>query len=59
AGYGFLQDDIVSGAVEIGIGDNTEYGGTNRTEFGFGGRLTNATVRIGNKTVVDAGRLAI
>lgn len=59
AGYGFLQDDLVAGAVEIGIGDNTEYGGTNRTGFGFGGRLTNARVRIGNKVIVDNGRLAL
>lgn len=59
ASYGFLQDDLVAGAVEIGIGDNTEYGGKNRSDFGLGGRLTNATVRIGKKVVVDNGRLAL
>src|SRR5437899_1314354 len=58
ASYGFLQDDLVAGAVEIGIGDNSEYGGKNKSNFGFQGRLTNATVRIGKKIVVDKGRLA-
>jgi len=58
ASYGFLQDDLVAGAVEIGIGDNSEYGGKNKSNFGFQGRLTNATVRIGKKVVVDKGRLA-
>jgi len=56
--YGFLQDDLVAGAIEIGIGDNEEYGGKNRSNFGFQGRLTNATVRVGKKVVVDNGRLA-
>jgi len=58
ASYGFLQDDLVAGAVEIGIGDNSEYGGKNHSNFGFQGRLTNATVRVGKKVVVDKGRLA-
>ena len=56
--YGFLQDDLVAGAVEIGIGDNTEYGGKNTSGFSFQGRLTNATVRVGKKVVVDHGHLA-
>ncbi len=56
--YGFLQDDLVAGAMEIGIGDNTEYGGKNTSSFSFQGRLTNATVRIGKKVVVDNGHLA-
>jgi len=56
--YGFLQDDLVAGAVEIGIGDNTDYGGKNTSGFSFQGRLTNATVRIGKKVVVDHGHLA-
>jgi len=58
ASYGFLQDDLVAGAIEIGIGDNSEYGGKNHSNFGFQGRLTNATVRVGKKVVVDKGRLA-
>jgi len=58
ASYGFLQDDLVAGAIEIGIGDNSEYGGKNHSNFGFQGRLTNATLRVGKKVVVDKGRLA-
>ena len=57
AKYGFLQDDLVAGAVEIDIGDNTELGGKNRSSFSFGARMSKATVKIGRKTVVDAGRL--
>jgi len=58
ASYGFLQDDLVAGAIEIGIGDNSEYGGKNHSNFGFQGRLSNATVRVGKKVVVNKGRLA-
>jgi len=59
AKYGFLQDDLVAGAVEISIGDNTEWGGKNQSSFSFAARLSQATVRIGKKTVVDAGRLTV
>ncbi len=57
--YGFLQDDLVAGGVEIGIGDNTEWGGRNRTSFSFAGRMSQATVRIGKKIVVENGRLTV
>src|SRR5207247_5801859 len=35
ASYGFLQDDLVSGAVEIGIGENCEYGGKKPSSMGL------------------------
>ncbi len=54
---GFLQDELAAGVLEIGIGDNTEFGGRNRTTFYLGARLTGATVRVGKKLVVDHGRL--
>lgn len=54
---GFLQDDLAVGVLEIGIGDNSEFGGRNRTSFYLGPRLTGATVRVGKKLVVDHGRL--
>ncbi len=57
--YGFLQDDLVSGGVEISIGDNSEFGGKNRSNFSLAARLSQATVKIGRKTVVDGGRLTI
>ncbi len=59
AQYGFLQDDLVSGGVEVSLGDNTEWGGKNKSSFSFGARLSQATVRIGRKTVVEAGRLTV
>lgn len=57
--YGFLQDDLAAGCVEIDIGDNSEWGGRNRSNFGFGARLSQATVTIGRKTVVNRGRLVV
>ena len=57
--YGFLQDDLVAGGVEISIGDNTEWGGKSKSSFSFGARLSQATVKIGRKTVVDGGRLTV
>ncbi len=57
--YGFLQDDLVAGGVEISIGDNSEFGGKNHSSFSFAGRLSQATVRVGRKTLVDGGRLTV
>ncbi len=57
ATYGFLQDDLVAGGVEISIGDNTDWGGSNKSSFSYSARLSNATVKVGRKTVVDGGRL--
>lgn len=59
ASYGFLQDDLVAGGVEISIGDNTEWGGKNSSTFSHAARLSQATVKIGRKTVVDGGRLTV
>src|SRR3989475_8992257 len=55
ASYGFLQDDLVAGAGEIGIGDNSEYDGKKHPNFGFQGRLLKPTRRGGEKKVVDKG----
>ncbi len=57
--YGFLQDDLAAGGVEIDIGDNAEFGGKNHSNFSFAARLSQATVTIGRKTVVDKGRLTV
>src|SRR5438552_10985313 len=43
ASYGFLQDDLVSGAVEIGIGDNSEDGGENHSYLRLQRRLPHQT----------------
>ena len=57
AKYGYLQDDLVAGSVEIGMGDNSEEDGRNHSDFSFYGRLSQATVRVGKKVVVDNGHL--
>lgn len=56
---GFLQDDIVSGVMEIGIGDNEEAGGKNKTSFYLGSRMSQATLTVGRKTLVQDGRLTV
>jgi len=56
---GFLQDDLVAGTVEVGVGDNEEIGGKNKTNFTLAARLAQATVKVGRKTVVEGGRLAV
>jgi hypothetical protein len=56
---GYLQDDLVAGVVEIGVGDNTEAGGRNKTDFYLAVRLNTATVTIDNRVLVSEGRLAV
>lgn len=56
---GFLQNDIVAGVLEVGIGGNVSFGGKNKTDFYLGAFVSGATVKIGNKVVVDQGRLAV
>jgi aminopeptidase len=54
---GYLSNDIAAGAVSVGIGGNEGVGGNNKSPFYFGGTLTGATVTVGDKTVVRAGKL--
>jgi len=56
---GFLQDYIVAGNVYVGVGDNSEIGGKNKTDFYLGCSLTGAAVRIDGTTVVKDGHLAV
>ena len=56
---GFLQNDLVSGVVELGLGSNASFGGKNKTDFYLGTYLSGATVRVGKRTVVQDGRLAL
>lgn len=55
---GFLNDEIASGTVTLGIGDNTSLGGKNESTFGFQGTLTKSTVTIDDQTIVSNGVLA-
>ncbi len=56
---GFLNTGIVAGAVTIGIGENRNLGGTNRSSFGAFGFLGSATVEVAGKTIVRDGAWAI
>ena len=57
AKYGFLQNSIVEGAITIGIGDNTTYGGTNESEFVFPITLKDASLEVDGKRLVAGGKL--
>lgn len=56
---GFLNDQISSGAVTIGIGDNATLNGRNRSTFGFQGTLKKSTVKVDGETLVSDGKLTI
>ena len=57
ASSGFVSNNIVAGAVTIGIGENRGIGGKNKSGFGFAHTLMRATVKADGKTVVSRGRL--
>ncbi len=57
AQYGYLNDYIVEGAVQIGIGDNEYIGGKNASSFGMAGTLSKATLDIDGKTIIRNGLL--
>jgi leucyl aminopeptidase (aminopeptidase T) len=57
AEYGYLMDNIVEGAVQIGIGDNEYIGGKNTASFGMPATLSKATLEIDGKVIVKDGRL--
>ncbi len=54
---GFLQDAIVAGNVYVGIGDNSESDGKNKTSFFLGSSITDATLTVDGKTIVADGRI--
>jgi len=57
AKYGYLTDNIVGGAVQVGIGDNEYIGGKNTSSFGMAATLSKATLDIDGKTIVKNGKL--
>lgn len=54
---GGFVDNIVAGAVSVGIGSNDTLGGQNKTPFVFDATVRGATVRAGNAIIVDRGQL--
>ncbi len=57
AAYGFLDNQIVEGVVTIGIGDNSDWGGNNKSNFGFGIFFRDATLEVDGKKIIVGGRI--
>jgi leucyl aminopeptidase (aminopeptidase T) len=57
AEYGYLNDHIVEGAVQIGIGDNEYIGGKNASSFGMAGTISKATLDVDGEKIIKNGRL--
>jgi leucyl aminopeptidase (aminopeptidase T) len=57
AELGFLQDELVRGAVTIAIGANEGLGGANKPGFYHAQTLGEATVELDGDVVVRNGRL--
>ncbi len=53
---GFLENQIASGTVFVGIGENRDLGGTNDSSYGFSASLARGTVEIGGKRVLEDGK---
>ncbi|WXG43921.1 MAG: aminopeptidase [Promethearchaeati archaeon SRVP18_Atabeyarchaeia-1] len=58
AAYGFMMNNIVEGAITIGIGDNEAIGGKNKSSYGATGTLSKAALRIDGRLIIKNGQLA-
>ena len=56
---GLMMDNLAKGAVTIGIGSNLDIGGKNDSDYGFQGTLSQATVELDGRTLVENGRIAV
>jgi leucyl aminopeptidase (aminopeptidase T) len=56
---GFLNDSLSKGAVSIGIGSSLDIGGKNDSDYGFQGTLSQATVELDGRTIVENGRIVV
>ena len=56
---GFTMNNIVSGAVTLGLGGNEGVGGKNKSGFYFEHTLTGATVRAGGTVLIKDGQLLL
>ncbi len=57
AKYGFLNDDIVEGAVTLILGDNEDFDGTNGSGFSFPMTFHEATLEVDGEPLVVDGTL--
>jgi len=56
---GLMMDSFAKGTVTIGIGSNLDIGGKNDSDYGFEGTLSQATVELDGKTIVENGRIVV
>ncbi|MEE9237047.1 MAG: aminopeptidase [Thermoplasmata archaeon] len=59
ARYGFLENEIVEGAVILGIGNNDWIGGENDCDYGFDIAFRDATLKVDGETLIDGGQLRL
>jgi hypothetical protein len=58
AEYGYMMNNIVEGAITLGIGDSEAIGGKNESSYGTGATLSKAALRIDDRLVIKNGQLA-
>jgi leucyl aminopeptidase (aminopeptidase T) len=56
---GYLVNDLVVGAVSIGIGANEDAGGHNKRGFFFAGTIKNASLMLDDSPLISNGRLVV
>jgi len=55
---GYTSNNIVSGAVSVGIGGNEDIGGRNKPGFNFVDTIVGATLKVDGKTLLEKGKLS-
>jgi len=56
---GFITDSLSKGAVTIAIGANLDIGGRNDSDYGFQATLSQATVELDGRTIVENGKIVV
>jgi leucyl aminopeptidase (aminopeptidase T) len=56
---GFMHNQIVRGAVTLGLGDNRELGGKMESNFGFKCTITKPTLELDGRPVIKRGRFVL
>jgi len=56
---GFLFNDIVRGAVTVGIGENRWFGGLNESSITLTTTSVAATVKLDKKVIIDKGKMVL
>lgn len=59
SGQLFNLNPIASGAITIIIADTRALGGKNRSNFGIPATISNGTLTIDNKTIIEAGKFTL